>query len=54
MFVENSLLKACYFIRCRRTPLHCAAYGGYVNCMSVLLENSALYNAQDNGVIAVQ
>ena len=31
----------------RRTPLQCAAYGGYVNCMSVLIENKANTNTQD-------
>ncbi|KAH3749812.1 hypothetical protein DPMN_184326 [Dreissena polymorpha] len=30
-----------------RTPIQCAAYGGYVNCMSVLLEHKADPNAND-------
>ena len=34
----------------RRTPLQCAAYGGFVNCMSVLLEHKADPNAQDKEV----
>lgn len=33
-----------------RTSLQCAAYGGFVNCMSVLLEHKADCNAQDNEV----
>ena len=36
--------------RFRRTPLQCAAYGGFVNCMSVLLEHKADPNAQDKEV----
>lgn len=31
-----------------RTPLQCAAYGGHINAMSVLLENGGNMNAQDN------
>ncbi|KAH3749491.1 hypothetical protein DPMN_183989 [Dreissena polymorpha] len=30
-----------------RTPIQCAAYGGYVNCMSVLLEHKADTNVND-------
>ncbi len=34
----------------RRTPLQYAAYGGYVNCMSILVENKPKPNIQDNEV----
>ncbi|CAG11933.1 unnamed protein product, partial [Tetraodon nigroviridis] len=30
-----------------RTPLQCAAYGGYITCMAVLMENNADPNIQD-------
>ena len=33
-----------------RTPLQCAAYGGYINCMAVLMENNADPNIQDKEV----
>ncbi|XP_052080740.1 inversin-like [Mytilus californianus] len=36
------------FRNSERTPLQCAAYGGYVNCMSVLMEHKADPNDQDN------
>ena len=39
-----------FFFHYRRTPLQCAAYGGFVNCMSVLIELQADPNAQDNEV----
>ena len=35
---------------CRRTPLQCAAYGGYVNCMSALIEHGACPNLCDREV----
>ncbi len=38
------------FLCFRRSPLQCAAYGGYVNCMSVLIEHKADPNAYDNEV----
>ena len=34
----------------RRTPLQCAAYGGFVNCMSVLIEHKADTDSQDHEV----
>ena len=39
-----------FFLLFRRTPLQCAGYGGYVNCMSVLMEHKADPNGQDNEV----
>ena len=33
---------------CRRSPLECASYGGFVNCMAVLLENGCDVNTRDN------
>jgi hypothetical protein len=33
-----------------RTHLQCAAYGGYINCMAVLMENNADPNIQDKEV----
>lgn len=33
-----------------RTPLQCAAYGGYITCMAVLMENNADPNIQDKEV----
>ena len=33
-----------------RVPLHCATYGGHLDCMEVLLQNSANVNTQDNEV----
>lgn len=33
-----------------RTPLQCAAYGGYITCMAVLMENHADPNIQDKEV----
>lgn len=39
-----------FFCGCRRTPLQCAAYGGFVNCMSVLIEHKADVNARDRDV----
>ena len=44
------LIKCRFFSRCRRTPLQCAAYGGFVNCMSVLIEHKADVNARDRDV----
>lgn len=35
-----------------RTPLQCAAYGGYITCMAVLMENNADPNIQDKEVKA--
>lgn len=35
------------FLLIRRTPLHCAAYGGFSECVSVLLELGADVNRQD-------
>ena len=42
-------------ITCRRTALHCAAYGGFTECLSVLLnEGNADINLQDaEGVTAL-
>ena len=34
-----------------RTPLQCAAYGGFINAMSLLIEKGADTNIQDNQVI---
>ena len=33
-----------------RSPLHCAAYGGHINCMNLLLENKANVDLQDQEV----
>lgn len=33
-----------------RTPLQCAAYGGFIRCMTLLLEHGADPNLQDNEV----
>ncbi len=40
---------------CRRTPLHCAAYGGFSDCVSTLLEEGkADVNGQDcEGITAL-
>lgn len=48
-FCKN-LLFTFIFCGCRRTPLQCAAYGGFVNCMSVLIEHKADVNARDRDV----
>ena len=34
----------------QRSPLHCAAFGGYINCMNLLLENKASVDLQDKEV----
>jgi len=34
----------------QRSPLHCAAYGGHINCMNLLLENKANVDLQDQEV----
>ena len=33
-----------------RTPLQCASYGGFLNCVTVLLESGADPNARDSEV----
>lgn len=33
-----------------RSPLHCAAFGGYINCMNLLLEHEANVDLQDKEV----
>lgn len=33
-----------------RTPLQCAAYGGFINCMNILLEEGADPDLQDEEV----
>lgn len=33
-----------------RTPLHCAAISGFINCMNLLLENGANVDVQDQAV----
>ena len=35
-----------------RTPLQCAAYAGYINCMALLLQHNADANIQDKEVAA--
>ena len=39
-----------YFYFASRTPLQCASYGGFVNSMTVLLENGSDPNARDSEV----
>ncbi len=34
----------------RRTPLQCAAYAGYINCMALLIQHDADPNIQDKEV----
>ena len=36
----------------QRSPLHCAAFGGFINCMNLLLENGANVDLQDKEVRA--
>jgi inversin len=47
VFLAPSLTARVFF---RRTPLQCAAFGGHVECMSLLLQSSASIDARDKDV----
>ena len=48
-FAAHNMHQATHFER-RRAPLHCASYGGFLDCMSVIIANGANLNLQDNEV----